>query len=167
MTVTIAATAAIISPSVASLLFQVTGSDIQPAAQALESAAGLFELNLGDSERIHLYGTPGQERFNFMWDILTHGGIGLILLLNNTRPDPFRDMHFFLDSFKGFIGTTKVVIGVTQMDLASTPTLEDYHLQLESAGSKTPIFEVDARIKRDVSLLVEALLYSLDPGLDS
>ena len=72
-------------------------------------------LNLGDSERIHLYGTPGQERFNFMWDILTHGGIGLILLLNNTRPDPFRDMHFFLDSFKGFIGTTKVVIGVTQM----------------------------------------------------
>lgn len=24
---------------------------------------------LGDNERIHLYGTPGQERFSFMWDI--------------------------------------------------------------------------------------------------
>jgi hypothetical protein len=59
------------------------------------------------------------------------------------------------------------VIGVTQMDLAGRPTLDDYHLQLESSGAKTPIFEVDARAKRDVALLVEALLYSLDPGLDS
>lgn len=31
-------------------------------------------LNLGNGERVHLYGTPGQERFNFMWDILTEGG---------------------------------------------------------------------------------------------
>ena len=90
-----------------------------------------------------------------------------VILLSNTRPDPFRDMHFFLDAFKAFIGETRVVIGVTQMDLAGKPTLDDYHLQLESSGAKTPIFEVDARAKRDVALLVEALLYSLDPGLDS
>ncbi|MEE9356953.1 MAG: ATP/GTP-binding protein [Sedimenticolaceae bacterium] len=25
-------------------------------------------MNLGSGERVHLYGTPGQERFNFMWD---------------------------------------------------------------------------------------------------
>ena len=124
-------------------------------------------LKLAEGERIHLYGTPGQERFDFMWEILTQGGIGLILLLNNTRPDPFRDMHFFLDAFKRFIGETRVVIGVTQMDLADKPSIDDYHLQLESSGAKTPIFEVDARMKKDVSLLVEALLYSLDPGLDS
>ncbi|VAW83248.1 putative ATP/GTP-binding protein [hydrothermal vent metagenome] len=52
-------------------------------------------INLGGKERIHLYGTPGQERFDFMWDILTKGGIGLLLLLNNSRPDPFHDMRFF------------------------------------------------------------------------
>jgi uncharacterized protein len=124
-------------------------------------------LKLDEGERIHLYGTPGQERFNFMWDILTQGGIGLILLLNNSRPDPFGDLQFFLNAFKGFINGTKLVIGVTQMDLASKPTIDDYHLQLESRGSKIPIFDVDAREKRDVSLLVEALLYTIDPGLDS
>jgi signal recognition particle receptor subunit beta len=124
-------------------------------------------LKLDQGERIHLYGTPGQERFNFMWDILTQGGIGMILLLNNSRPDPFGDMQFFLNEFKSFTEKTQVVIGVTQMDLANKPTIDDYHLQLESSGTKTPIFEVDARVKRDVSLLVEALLYTLDPGLDS
>ena len=33
-------------------------------------------------------------------------------------------------------------------------------------GLKTPVFAVDARVKNDVSLLVQALLYSLDPGLE-
>ena len=36
---------------------------------------GMLKLNCG--ELIHLYGTPGQSRFDFMWDILLQGGIGL------------------------------------------------------------------------------------------
>ncbi len=122
-------------------------------------------LNLDDGERIHLYGTPGQERFDFMWDILTIGGIGLVLLLDNTRSDPFTDLRFFLETFEGFIHSTKVVIGVTQMDLSQTPTIADYHMQLTGLGLNPPIFEVDARVKADISLLVQSLLFSLDPGL--
>ncbi|WKJ89159.1 ATP/GTP-binding protein [Methylomonas montana] len=122
-------------------------------------------MNLAGGEKIHLYGTPGQERFDFMWDILTVGGIGLILLLDNTRADPFQDMKFFLDAFGKFIGDTTVAIGVTQMDLSNKPNIEDYHLHLQGFGLKPPVFAVDAREKNDVSLLVQALLYSLDPGL--
>lgn len=123
-------------------------------------------MNLADGEKIHLYGTPGQERFDFMWDILTTGGIGLVLLLDNTRTDPFQDMKFFLDSFKSFIDETNVAIGVTQMDLSDKPTIEDYHIQLQGLGLKPPVFSVDAREKNDVSLLVQSLLFSLDPGLE-
>lgn len=123
-------------------------------------------MNLDDGEKIHLYGTPGQERFDFMWDILTTGGIGLILLLDNTRADPFQDMKFFLDSFAKFISDTSVAIGVTQMDLSSKPTINEYHRQLEGMGLKPAVFAVDARVKSDVSLLVQALLFSLDPGLE-
>ncbi len=122
-------------------------------------------MNLPGGEKIHLYGTPGQERFDFMWDILTTGGIGLILLLDNTRSDPFQDMKFFLDAFSKFINDTSVAIGVTQMDLSRKPSIDDYHAQLKSYGLKPPVFEVDAREKNDVSLLVQALMYSLDPGL--
>lgn len=122
-------------------------------------------MNLADGEKIHLYGTPGQERFDFMWDILTSGGIGLILLLDNTRADPFQDMKFFLDSFSKFISETNVAIGVTQMDLSNKPTIDDYHLQLQSLGLNPPVFEVDARVRNDISLLVQSLLFSLDPGL--
>ena len=122
-------------------------------------------MNLEGGEKVHLYGTPGQERFDFMWDILTTGGIGLVLLLDNTRADPFQDMRFFLTAFDKFITDTSVAIGVTQMDISSKPSIKDYHQQLQALGLKPPVFAVDAREHNDVSLLVQALLYSLDPGL--
>jgi signal recognition particle receptor subunit beta len=123
-------------------------------------------LDLPSGEHIHLYGTPGQQRFDFMWDILIEGGIGLVLLLDNTRPDPFQDMRFFLGAFRHFIDQTGVVIGVTRMDVQPVPRLSDYHLQIEQFGQRgIPIFEVDARRRYDVSLLTEALLYSIDPWM--
>ncbi len=122
-------------------------------------------MTLGDNERIHLYGTPGQERFDFMWDILTEGGIGLILLLDNTRAHPFKDLKFFLEAFKDFIASNKVAIGITFMDKKPTPTLDDYHRQLRILDYRLPVFEIDSREQQDVSMLVQALLYSHDPWL--
>jgi signal recognition particle receptor subunit beta len=101
-----------------------------------------------------------------MWDILVEGGIGLILLLDNTRADPFQDMQFFLDSFSQFIMDTSVAIGVTQMDLNGSPTINDYHQYLQKSEMKLPVLAVDARQRSDVSLLVQTLLFSLDPKLE-
>ena len=123
------------------------------------------QIVLGKGAKVHLYGTPGQERFDFMWDILTKGGIGLVLLLDNTRPTPFKDMQFYIGAFREFIDSTRLVIGVTQMDQQPTPTIDEYNLQLSALDLDAPIFEVDARRRDDVSALVQALLLSLDPGL--
>jgi hypothetical protein len=145
-----------------------SASDMTKAKKASTTVAMDYGImNLADGEKIHLYGTPGQERFDFMWDILTTGGIGLVLLLDNTRADPFQDMKFFLDSFQKFIAETNVAIGVTQMDLSNKPTINDYHIQLQGMGIKPPVFSVDARVKNDVSILVQSLLYSLDPGIEA
>ncbi|MEJ1335361.1 MAG: ATP/GTP-binding protein [Candidatus Sedimenticola sp. (ex Thyasira tokunagai)] len=125
---------------------------------------GIMELSLG--ERIHLYGTPGQERFDFMWNILTQGGLGLVLMIDNARNEPFRDLRFFLNAFKEFIGRTSVVIGITRVDVKDQPTIQDYRRELaENHASQLPLFEVDARRHEDISMLVQTLLYSLDPEL--
>jgi signal recognition particle receptor subunit beta len=153
-------------------------SDVPPV-KTEESSAGIAHvgkkgitvaldyglMKIGGQDKIHLFGTPGQERFDFMWEILTEGGLGLILLVDNSRPDPLRDMAFFLNAFKKFIARSKVAIGVTQMDLRPEPGLDSYHKKLQEFGLNPPLFEVDARVKQDVALLVQALLYSLDPGL--
>lgn len=122
-------------------------------------------MKLDGSERVHLYGTPGQQRFDFMWDILTNGGLGLVLLLDNTRGNPFNDMSFYVGAFREFIDQTRLVVGVTRMDERREPGLDRYNAHLKTLGLKAPIFEVDARERRDVAILVQALLYSLDPGI--
>lgn len=122
-------------------------------------------IKLGNDEKVHLYGTPGQERFDFMWSILTKGGIGLVLLLDNTRKDPFNDMKFYTNSFKDFIFENQLVVGITQTDLQRTPSIDQYRSWLDELGYEAPIFEVDARSREDVSLLLQGLLLSLDPGV--
>lgn len=123
-------------------------------------------LYLDDRTKVHLYGTPGQERFDFMWEILTNGGIGLILLLDNSRPNPLKDMQFFLDAFNDFIVAAPVVIGITKTDVKQSPSVEDYADALEKKGMRPPIFEIDGRSRDDVKNLVMALLFSIDPGLE-
>ncbi|HNA81442.1 MAG TPA: ATP/GTP-binding protein [Thiobacillaceae bacterium] len=122
-------------------------------------------MKIGDRERVHLYGTPGQERFDFMWDILSEGCIGLVLLLDNTRADPFKDLHFFLKAFPDYADSRRLAIGVTRMDVTRTPDLAAYYESLRPLQLVPPIFEVDARKRQDVATLVRALLYTIDPGL--
>ncbi len=121
-------------------------------------------MKLSDGSTIHLYGTPGQPRFDFMWEILTEGGIALILLVDNARGDPLKELRFYLGAFSAFIRKTAVAIGVTHMDLRATPRLADYRAELERTGfGCVPVFEVDARDRRDVCLLIEAVLSVIDP----
>jgi hypothetical protein len=122
-------------------------------------------VRLGGADKVHLYGTPGQERFRFMWDILSKGGIGLVLLIDNTRPDPLEDLQFYINAFRSFINSTRLVVGITQMDLQRTPALAQYANLLNQLKIFAPVFEVDARRRDDVSILIQALLLSLDHGI--
>jgi hypothetical protein len=115
-------------------------------------------ITLEDDTRIHLYGTPGQQRFDYMWTILTKGGIGLILLIDNAAPNPLTDLEFYLESFNDFIQQTAAVIGVTRMDVAKRHSLDDYSQRLLERGQILPVFEVDVRNANDVHILIHALL---------
>ncbi len=131
-------------------------------------------LYLDENTKVHLYGTPGQERFEFMWEILTKGGLGLVLMLDNTRANPKKDFLFFLRSFKNYVQEVPVVIGVSKMDIAATPNIDNYYQMLEEVQEQVPIFnpvppifEIDGRNKDDIKTLVMSLLYSIDPGISA
>ena len=122
-------------------------------------------MRLDNDETLHLYGTPGQDRFNFMWDLLINGSIGVIIMIDDTNPTPLDDLQAFVSAFKEFIFYHAVVVGITRMELGKGLKLTDYRSALAKFDLNVPVFEVDARQKDDVIMLVQALLYSLDPGL--
>jgi len=123
---------------------------------------GLLHLKT-TQEKIHLYGTPGQQRFDFMWEILQENALGLILLLDNCKPDPLHDLHVFMQAFKHFVDTHQLVIGISKMDLCQHLSLRDYYAALHELSIKPPVIEVDPRSRNDIIMLTEILLYSLDP----
>ncbi len=120
-------------------------------------------IRLGRTEVVHLYGTPGQERFDFMWEILREGALGLLVLIDNARPDPLGDLDRFLEAYDEFIATAAVSVGITRTDLAPLPARRTYVDHLAARGLRCPVFTVDARQAADVSLLLQSLLFCLDP----
>ncbi|TDT41649.1 hypothetical protein DES49_1750 [Halospina denitrificans] len=139
--------------------------DVSERKETTTVAMDYGTLDVGGEQKIHLYGTPGQERFSFMWDIITIGGLGLVLLLDNKREDPLADLEFFIQAFRPFIKKSSMVIGVTRMDMKARPGLYSYHTKLNELGVKAPVFEVDARERNDITVLLQALLAMLDPGV--
>jgi signal recognition particle receptor subunit beta len=118
-------------------------------------------ITLDDGARIHLYGTPGQERFKFMWNILARGGIGLVLLVNRDNDDPLGTMEYYLDAFEEFARNNAVVIGVTRSGVLDQATISDFQRRLYERNQIFPVFEVDARNGDDIKLLLQALLAAL------
>ncbi len=121
-------------------------------------------VRLNNGEILHLYGTPGQQRFNFVWDVLIEGCIGLVILLDHSSSDPLDDLRGFVQAFETFIFENAAVVGVTHIS-DSGPKLVDYHRVLAEFGLNLPVFEADTRNVDDVVTLLQALLYTLDPGL--
>ena len=58
---------------------------------------------LDEETKVHMYGTPGQQRFDFMWEILSKGSMGLAILINAAAPDPAADLRFYLNAFNKII----------------------------------------------------------------
>ncbi len=122
-------------------------------------------INLEDGNKIHLYGTPGQQRFEFMWDIMLNGAIGLILLINNNTPDPMGDFEKFLTYFSKALESVPFCVGVTHLDESQTFILPDYHAVLKEKGHIIPLFSVDARSSQDMNTLLMAMLGMIEPEI--
>jgi signal recognition particle receptor subunit beta len=123
-------------------------------------------INLDPETAVHLYGTPGQARFNFMWEILAQGALGLVLLIDCSASSMLDDIDTFLDAFKDFTKDNPVVIGLTRGDLAAKEHGIDWdsiHNTLAAKDVSAAVFEVDARNKEDINMLVQALVLSIDP----
>ncbi|ALG67309.1 GTP-binding protein [Beggiatoa leptomitoformis] len=144
----------------------VRATDIETAQrkETTTIAMDYGELTLDDGQKLRLYGTPGQQRFDYMWKILTKGALGLIILIDNAGSDPIGDLARYLDNFHEFITETTAVIGITRTDISNEPSIEAYYAFLQNRSIQLPLFPVDARSKESVVMLIQALVAMLEFG---
>ena len=123
-------------------------------------------LRIDDSLTIQLVGTPGQERFSFMWDILSMGAIGVIVMIDNARPEPLSDLDVYLGAFRRLLDQNggAGVVCVTRFDISCTPSIELHERRVRELGYRLPVFELDARRRADVKTALLAMASELNPN---
>lgn len=109
-------------------------------------------LQLTPNVLLHLYGTPGQARFEFMWDILIRKAHTYILLVSAHRPEKFGQARRML-SFMQQRSHAPTIIGVTHMD---SPDAYRPEIILRALGyvdnqSLPPIIGVNANNPKSVN----------------
>lgn len=120
------------------------------------------EVTLDGGDKLRLYGTPGQKRFDFMWKILSRGALGLIILIDNRQPDPLADLDMYLDGFAELIKDTACVVAVGRLETHAQPDMEQFSAHLASRGVLCPVLATDVRDSAQVLQLLELLLLQLE-----
>ncbi|MFD4985404.1 ATP/GTP-binding protein [Streptomyces sp. NPDC058374] len=106
-------------------------------------------ITLDSSHVLYLFGTPGQERFWFMWDELSEGALGAVVLADTRRlEDCFAAVDFFEQRGMSF------VVAVNEFDGAHRYGPEEVRAALD-LGAHVPVVRCDARIS---SSAVQTLL---------
>jgi uncharacterized protein len=120
------------------------------------------QLVFDDGTVVRLYGTPGQERFSFMWEIVGAGAIGTILLLDGSSPTATADLRAHAQVFHRLAPEQPFVVGVGRTDPADDRHIDACTRVLAELGVSAPVFSVDVRKRADVLLLIETLLAILE-----
>ncbi len=108
-------------------------------------------ISLDETLRLYLFGTPGQDRFAFLWNDLVQGALGAVVLLDPNRiEDCFDPVDYFEDCRVPFLVAVNVFESARHFDVAEVR---------EALGVRddVPVLECDARERESVKQVLVTL----------
>lgn len=109
-------------------------------------------ITLDRSLILYLFGTPGQERFDFLWDDLATGALGAVIIADTRR---IEDCYPVLDYFED--KETPFIVAVNDFDGADLFELDEVREAL-GVDDSIPIVHSDARDRESVKEVLVALI---------
>ncbi|WP_030313697.1 GTP-binding protein [Streptomyces sp. NRRL B-3229] len=106
--------------------------------------------------KLYLFGTPGQERFGFMWDDIVEGAVGGLVIVDTRRLD---DCYAAVDYFEH--KQIPFAVAVNAFDGKVEHTLDEVRWALD-VNDRVPVLVFDARERGSVR---DALLVVLEQAL--
>lgn len=108
---------------------------------------------------IHLFGTPGQTRFNFMWEILASEMNGFIVLVDSTDEPSFPEAAELIEQFSDFVNVPYLVVSnKTDLDGAASLAAVRRGAKIDSNVTVMPCVATQKTSVRQVMLQVIDLL---------
>ncbi|MFV2196421.1 GTP-binding protein [Nocardiopsis sp. LOL_012] len=128
--------------------------DLEGVEQKVTTTVALDfgRITLDESTVVYLFGTPGQRRFSFMWEELTEGALGAVVLADTRRlTDSFDAIDFFEERRVPF------VVAVNCFDGQRTHHAKDVRVALDVEDS-VPLLLCDARSRDSAKEVVVELV---------
>ena len=116
-------------------------------------------ITVSDDVVLYLFGTPGQARFSFMWETLSEGMLGFVLLVDANEPPTFEDARSMIAFFTD-MSDVPFVVAANKVAADETERLQQVRADLALADS-VPLLPVDARDKDSVKAVLLGLLYEI------
>src|SRR5947208_1774453 len=113
---------------------------------------------------LYLFGTPGQDRFDFMWEILGEGMLGYVLLVDASRPESLDEAAGILDAFRR-MAHVPFVVGLNRAEGMDEAEEERIRKTLDLRPD-VPVVPCDATDRESVKSVLLALLYAVVETLD-
>src|SRR5574337_598941 len=119
-------------------------SDAEKIKDSTTVAMDFGRITVDDELVLYLFGTPGQKRFDFMWEILSEGMLGFIVMVDSTRPETFREARSILETFRAY-APTPFVVAANKQDMEDAWDLEDmgHALRLDKHTKLLPCVATD------------------------
>lgn len=119
-------------------------------------------LTLNPEQVLYLYGTPGQSRFDFMWDIVINQAQAYILLVAAHRPKDFRGARKILAFMKQRV-QIPMIIGLSHTDCEGAWHADDILLALGFSHPENcpPVVQVNPEDPASVAKCLVVLLEEL------
>ncbi|MEV6512526.1 ATP/GTP-binding protein [Streptomyces sp. NPDC051642] len=109
-------------------------------------------ITLDPTIALYLFGTPGQDRFSFLWDDLVEGALGTVVLVDTRRiEDCFPAVDYFESQGAPF------VLAVNRFDGAERFDVDEVREAL-GLSAEVPVLECDARDRDSVRDVLGALM---------
>ncbi|MEN8172710.1 MAG: ATP/GTP-binding protein [Chloroflexota bacterium] len=141
-------------------------SEVEKIKQTTTVAMDFGRITVDDSLMLYLFGTPGQKRFDFMWEILSEGMLGFVVMIDSTRPETFREARSILETFRAY-APTPYVVAANKQDLDDAWSLEDMRiaLRLDPKIKFLPCIALDKETVKGVLLeLLFSILTEMEVG---
>ncbi len=139
-------------------------SDVERIKDQTTVAMDFGRITVDDDLVLYLFGTPGQKRFDFMWEILSEGMLGFIVIVDSSRPETFREARSILDTFRGY-ADTPYVIAANKQDHEDAWTPDDLRIALKISPD-IKVLPCVANEKETVKTVLLELLYSILDTMD-
>ena len=79
------------------------------------------KIAISEEVVLYLFGTPGQERFDFMWEVLSEGCIGYIVMVDSCRPGHLLETQRLMARFATITSAPFIVAANKQDDPTALP----------------------------------------------